>query len=84
MNDPWDTLRRELHATSVWLGGSMDVTAYVGVDPAGTYFGGANVNDVAIDEVDVLYRNGDAEDVVIEIVRQLRAWRKHRDEDTVR
>lgn len=81
MNDPWDSLRRELHATSVWYGGNAEVSAYVGVDAVGTYFGGAHVDGEVLNEVDVEYRNGSAEDVALEIVRQLRAYRKRVDED---
>jgi hypothetical protein len=81
VRDHWDDLRRELHDTSVWLGGNADVSAYVGMDEAGVMFGGAHIDGEVLDDVDVLYRNGDAEDVVIEIIRQLRAYRKHVDEE---
>lgn len=80
--DWWERLRTELRDTRIWYGDDPEVSAFVGIDSQGAYFGGVHVEGEALDSVDVEFHgNADAEDVVIEIIRQLKAYRKRTDEE---
>ena len=79
----WADLIAELKAHEAWAGGPWHpfMSAYVGIESNGQYYGGVNCDAERMEDEDMAASGDSPEAVIADLIRRLREYRADRDRE---